>query len=76
MILIWIWSLVFDIPMIQILALYLDFEDAKNIHVLQVLIWGFRGHWRFLIGVLHANIDLDMVTGLWFTCILDFGFLS
>ena len=32
--LIWIWSLVFDIPMIQILALYLDFEDAKNIHVL------------------------------------------
>ena len=60
----------------QILALYLDFEDAKNIHVRQVLIWGFRGHWRFLIRVLHANIDLDMVTGLWFTCILDFGFLS
>ena len=34
LILIWIWSLVFDIPMIQILALYLDFEGAKNIHVL------------------------------------------
>ena len=33
LILIWIWSLVFDIPMIQILALYLDFEGAKNIHV-------------------------------------------
>ena len=35
-ILIWIWklSLVFDIPMIQILALYIDFEGAKNIHVL------------------------------------------
>ena len=33
-ILIWIWSLVFDKLMIQILALYLDFEGAKNIHVL------------------------------------------
>ena len=29
-----IWSLVFASPMIQILALYLDFEGAKNIHVL------------------------------------------
>merc|ERR1711954_334569 len=27
-------------------------------------------------GVLHANIDLDMVTGLWLTHILNFGFLS
>merc|ERR1711954_117128 len=27
-------------------------------------------------GVLHANIDLDMVTGLWLTNILNFGFLS
>ena len=34
LILILIWSMVFDIPMIQILALYLDFEGAKNIHVL------------------------------------------
>ena len=33
LILIWIWSLVFDTLMIQILALYLDFEGAKNIHV-------------------------------------------
>ena len=33
MIMIWIWSLVFDISMFQILALYLDFEDAKNILV-------------------------------------------
>ena len=32
--LIWIWSMVFVTPMIQILALYLDFEGAKNIHVL------------------------------------------
>ena len=29
---IWIWSLVFDTLVIQILALYLDFEDAKNLH--------------------------------------------
>ena len=48
LILIWIWSLVFDThliqivavyldfdtPMIQILALYLDFQGAKNINVL------------------------------------------
>ena len=34
LILIWIWSLVFDIPMIQILALYLDFEGANNTHSL------------------------------------------
>ena len=33
-ILIWIWSLVFDTSMIWILAIYLDFEGAKNIHVL------------------------------------------
>ena len=34
LILIWIWSLVFDTPTIWILALYFDFEGAKNIHVL------------------------------------------
>ena len=34
LILIWIWSLVFDTPMLWILALYLDFESVKNIHVL------------------------------------------
>ena len=28
------WSLVFDTPMIQILALYLDFAGEKSIHVL------------------------------------------
>ena len=31
LILIWIWSLVFDTSMIRILAFYLDFEGAKNI---------------------------------------------
>ena len=32
-----IWLLVLDIPVCQILAFYLDFEDAKNIHVLKSL---------------------------------------
>ena len=32
LILIGIWSLVFDTPMIRIVALYLDSEGAKNIH--------------------------------------------
>ena len=35
---IWIWPWVFDIPMFGILALYLDFEGALNIHFLLVLI--------------------------------------
>ena len=64
MILIWIWSLVFDIPMIKVLALYLDFEGAKNIHILKVLIWGFGEHWRILIRVGHLDLDLNMATGL------------
>ena len=34
LILIWRWSLVFYTTMIQIMALYLDFDGAKNIHVL------------------------------------------
>ena len=67
LILIWIWSLVFNTPMFWIWALYLDFEGAKNIHVLYVLIWGFGGRWRFLTGVWHPDIDLDIVTGLWYT---------
>ena len=49
-ILIWIWSLVFDAPTFRILALYLDYYDAKNIYVLQVLIWGFGGHRMLLTG--------------------------
>ena len=58
-----IWSLVFGSTIFQILPPYLDFEGAKNIHVLKVLIWGFEGHWRFLTGVWHLYLDLDMVTG-------------
>ena len=49
---------------IQILVLYLDFEGAKNIRVLQVLIWSFGGCWRFLTGVGHLDLDLDMVTAV------------
>ena len=53
--------------MFQMLVLYLDSEGAKNIHVLQVIIWGFGGCWRLLTGVWHLNLDLDMVTGLWYS---------
>ena len=45
--------------MIQSLALFLDFEGAKNIHVLKVLIWGFGGHLRILTGVHHLDFDLE-----------------
>ena len=45
--------MVFERPLFQILAPYLDFEGAKNIHVLLVLILGFEGCWRLLIGVWH-----------------------
>ena len=45
-----IWLLVFDSPMFQILALYLDFEGAKNIHVLQVLIWALGDTGGFQLG--------------------------
>ena len=51
-----IWSLDFGTPMHWILNLYIDFEDAENIHVLLVLILGFEdtgGSWlRFGILIL------------------------
>ena len=47
--------------MIQIVAPNPNFEGAKNIHVLQVIIWGFGGCWRFLAGVWHFDPDLDLV---------------
>ena len=75
-ILIWIWSLVFDTPMFQILLLYLDFEGAENIHFLYVLMWGFGGRLRLLTGVWHPDIGLDMVNGLWYTHFLNLGSLS
>ena len=76
LILIWIWSLVFDIPMFQLLTLYLDFEGAKNIHVPKFLICDFGGCWRFLTKVWHLDIDLNKVTGLWYTHVPNFVSLS
>ena len=58
------------------LALYLYFEGAKNIHVFKVLIWGFGGCWRFLTGVWHLDLDLDIVTSLWYTHVPNLGYLS
>ena len=58
------WSMVFDTPMIKLLVCDLDFEGAENIHVLQVLILGLRGHWRFLTVALDLDLDLDIVTSL------------
>ena len=37
---------------------------------------GFGGRWRFLTGVWHLDLDLDMVIGLWYTLDLNFGSLS
>ena len=54
-------------PIFQILAFSLDFEGAKNIDVLLIPhlgLWGFGGHWRFLAGVWHIYLDLNMVTGI------------
>ena len=69
-------STVFDISMIGILALYLDLEGARNIHVLKVLIRGIGGCLRFLTGVQHLDPELDMVTCLWYTYVPNFGSLS
>ena len=46
--------------------LYLDFEDAKNIYVIQVLIWSFDWGWRVLIGVWHLYIEFDIVAIPWY----------
>ena len=62
------WLLLFDTVMFQILAFYLDFEYAK--------ILCFGGCWRFLTGVWHLDLDLDMVTGHCYTHDLNFGFFS
>ena len=56
--------------------LYLHFEGAKNIHVLEVLKWGFVVCWRFLAWVWHRNPDLDIVKGVWYTHFLNFSSLS
>ena len=62
--------------MFRILALYIDFEGAKIIHVLKVPIWGFEGRWRFLTGVWYLDLDLDIDNGLWYSHVPHFGSLS
>ena len=51
----------------------LRIQGAKTICAPEVLIWGFEGYWRFLTGVLHLALDLDMVTGFWFAHVPNFG---
>ena len=70
-----IWSLVFGTPIFRILALNLNFEGAKSIHVLKVLIWDSGGCQRFLTKVSHLDLNLDMVPGLWYTHVLNLGSL-
>ena len=76
LILIWIWLLGFETPMFQILTPSLDFEGAKNINVVYVLILGFLGRWTLVTGVWHLYFDLDFFSGLWYTSITNFGPLS
>ena len=61
---IWIWSLVVDTHMLQILAVHFNFQGAMDIHIIKVLIWGFGGHWRVLTGIWDLELDLDIFTGL------------
>ena len=58
--------------MFQILALYLEFEGAKNIHVLWVTIWTFEAPDLSL----ETWLQLDMATDLWFNHVPKFGSLS
>ena len=76
LILIWVHSLVFYTPMFRILALYLDFIYAKNIYATEVLMWSFRGRLMLLTGVWHLVLDFDIVTGLCYTHVPNFGSLS
>ena len=46
------------------MALYHDFEVAKNNNVLKLLIWGSGGHWGFLMEVHLLDLDSDMFIGL------------
>ena len=56
LILIWIWSLVFDIPIFQILALYFNFEDAK-------ICWGLRT-WENAGGSL-LGLEIPILMWIW-----------
>ena len=97
-----IWSLVFDTPMTQILALYLvqkvqrTFMSFKSWFGVCILIlisiwsldsWSWFGHvsWSLIhlsskywltILIWDLYLDLDMITGLWYTHDPNFGALS
>ena len=53
LIFVWIFSLVFATPMFQIVALDLDFEGAKNIHVLLVLIGALENAGVWKLGMIY-----------------------
>ena len=55
-------SLVLDIPMFWILALYLDIDFGRC--------------WRFMIEIWDLDPHLDIVNGQWYTHVPTFGFLS
>ena len=55
------------------MAVYLDFEGTKKINVLEVLIWGFGGCRIFLTRVRYLCLALDMVTGLSYNHVPNFG---
>ena len=61
LILIWTWSLVFDITLFLILSLYPDFDGAKNIFVLGALedAGGFWLKFGILILILILSIVFD-----------------
>ena len=46
-------------PMFKNSAFYVEFEGAKNPHVLEVLGWSCGGLWRFLTWVLVPDNDWD-----------------
>ena len=85
-ILIWIWSLVFAKSIIWILTLSWFWRckeypsplnpDLGLWRMLEVPDWGFGGRWRFLAGVWHLDLDLDMITGIWYNQGLKIGSLS
>ena len=57
-------------------ALYLEYKGAKNIHVFQVLIWVFGDGWWLLNGVRNLDLHFNIVNGLLYTYIPNFGSLS
>ena len=74
LILIRIWSLVFDTPRFWILALSWFWKWKEHPCPLSPEVFG--GYLRFLTGVWHLDLDLDMVTGLWYTNNPNVGSLS